>query len=220
MCSEFGNQSTLPQHLRGSIAMCRRIDIVQSVRQHSQCLVSAGKRLTVRTDVHAVCQAAHNEHLRAHFMQVGNELPDKVLTVNGAMPCSYDGDDATLIEVCRTSIKQNDGGVAAMAQPFRIGFIIESQWRDAMRLVEADFLFGGAHGIRQVLKSLHQSRSGVRNDVNNVVAMVVYGFRRPKRVVESEKVSRIGTSYTRQSNCAKGLFCNVHYYLFSMYIAL
>ena len=97
-------QSSLRQHLYRIFTVVRRIYLVQTVSQHSDCLESLFKGITMGADINAVCQSADNQHLRTQYAEVCNEPSDKILSVGGAMTRSHDVYHMPLIEVGTTFV--------------------------------------------------------------------------------------------------------------------
>ena len=62
---QLREQSALTQHFHSRSTMARRIKVVQTMSQHTHCLISIVQSLLMGMNVDAISQATHNKDLRA-----------------------------------------------------------------------------------------------------------------------------------------------------------
>ena len=95
---ELREQTALLQHLVGSRSVAGRIEVVESVCHHAHRVIALGKRLSVSTNVYAIGQTAHHEHLRTKTSQLAHKTAHEVLPVGRAAPCANDAHHSFLIQ--------------------------------------------------------------------------------------------------------------------------
>ena len=117
-------QSALCQHFLGRCLVLMWVEVVQSMRQYSHCLIPILQRLAVCVDIHAVGHSAHNEHMWTSLFQFLHKPSYNILSVGGAMPCSHDVDHPLLIQVGCTHVEQHQRSVFTLLQPLRVTTIV------------------------------------------------------------------------------------------------
>ena len=70
---KFRQQSPMSEHLVSRLTMAIRIDLIQSMRQHTYRIITVGQSLTVGMDIDTVGQAADDEHLWTSLPQICDE---------------------------------------------------------------------------------------------------------------------------------------------------
>ena len=94
----------MPEHLVSRLTMTIRIDLIQSMRQHTHRIITICQSLTVGMDIDTVGQAADDKHLRTSLSQVCDEAVDEVLSVLRTLPCAHNADNLGQIQVGITFI--------------------------------------------------------------------------------------------------------------------
>ena len=79
--------------------MGSRIEVVETVCQHSYGIEAVGQSLPMGTDIDAVGESADDEHLWTECSQVGNEPPNHVFSIGCAAPCADNVDDTSGVQV-------------------------------------------------------------------------------------------------------------------------
>ena len=150
-----------------------RVDLVQSVSQHTYCLKTLLQGVAMGTGVYAVSQSADNQHVRTLRVQVGDEATDEVLSVGGGMARAHHVENVTLVEVGTALIVEEQGRIGTFTEALGVGIVAQGQHADA---VVGDELHLGScpvQGIVPVAHGLAQAGCGLRDYVADIVAMVI-----------------------------------------------
>ena len=124
--------------------------------QHAHGFIAAGECLSMRHDIHAISQTAHNQNTRRELLQVGDEATDKVFAVRGAVAGSHDVDDSLLVQVGVAFIEEHKRRIIAILESLRITFIVHRYRFDAVSYIVFQFLFGAFSGVVAVLDNVHE----------------------------------------------------------------
>ena len=138
-------------HLGRCLPVAVRIDLVQSVGQHSYRGIAMSQRLPVGTDIDTVCQSADNEHLRTLLAQIGDETADEILSVSRHPTGADKADDPLLVQVCLTFIIEDDGCIGTLCEPLGVVIVIQCESPYAVLLHESHLTFCPPHRLIPVL---------------------------------------------------------------------
>ena len=169
---EFGEQSALLYHSRCRIPVLAGIEVIEAMSQYAHGFVAAGERLSVRHDVYAIGQAAHDEHTGGELLQVGDEAADEVFAVRGAVAGSDDVDDPLLVEVGVAFIEEHQRGVVAILESLGIAVVVHRYRLYAVSDVVFQFYFCAFARLVAVLEGVHKLIRGIWEEASDVVSML------------------------------------------------
>ena len=141
------------------------IDLVESVRQHTHRLVAVLQSTTVCTDIDAISQTTDYQHIGNQSSEVTDKVVYQILTIGGAVACTYNINDMALIEVCRTFIIEHDGSIVTLSETLWIVIIIQTQGTDTTLLHKLHLGSSTLEGLIPILHRLTQTRRGIRHDI-------------------------------------------------------
>ena len=133
-------------HLPCRVAVHRRIDAVEAVGQHADGVCAAVHGRAVRHDVHAVGEAAHNQHVRHEAFQFGAKLAAHQSPVFRDMARAHYRHDVLPVQIGVAFLVEQGRGVGAVAQQKGEIRVVERQDANGMAFAEIQFALRLFHG--------------------------------------------------------------------------
>ncbi len=127
--------------LRRRFPVLAGVEVVQAMSQYAHGFIAAGECLSMRHDVHAIGQAAHDQDTRRELLQVGDEAADEVFAVRSAVAGSHDVDDSLLVEVGVAFVEEHERGIIAILESLRIAVVVHRYRFDTISYVVFQFFF-------------------------------------------------------------------------------
>ena len=184
---------------------------------HPHRVIALGKRLSVSTNIYAISQTAHHEHLRTKTSQLTHKTAHEVLPVGRAAPCANDAHHSFLIQRCRPLIVEHQRSVSTFEQTTGIVVVAHHHRAHAHALSRTQFVLGIAQRLANIVECLCEAVAGIWQQVANVLTMGHYLLCRPYAAEEFQQFGKAEIANAGECN-STDYFLLVHGYGYAFYV--